>query len=132
MKTNLKVGDRVVYSAICRPADIVGKPVGVVANTLEVSFPIVLLDGPDSLGNLAARFHVDALEKDLTSEESECNSGDIYSVTLTEDFNEAQWWYEALKEAVSEGTPCQKRALAVVRNLLNQINGSRKPKTVKS
>jgi hypothetical protein len=41
--------------------------------------------------------------------------------TLTEEFNADQWWVIELEQAVEHGTCDQKRAVAVVHNLLRQI-----------
>jgi hypothetical protein len=37
------------------------------------------------------------------------------------DFKDGQWWMQELDQAVANGTPDQKRAVAVVRNLLGTI-----------
>ena len=42
-------------------------------------------------------------------------------VVLDDVFDESQWWFKELEAAVATGTPDQKRAVAVVRNLLGQI-----------
>lgn len=40
---------------------------------------------------------------------------------LDDVFDESQWWFKELEAAVAKGTPDQKRAVAVVQNLLGQI-----------
>lgn len=40
---------------------------------------------------------------------------------LAAEFEDGQWWVQELDAAVADGTPDQKRAVAVVRNLLRQI-----------
>ena len=38
------------------------------------------------------------------------------------EFNEGQWWFKEIECALSEGTPDQRRAIAVIRNLLQTVN----------
>ncbi len=38
------------------------------------------------------------------------------------DFQEGQWWVKELDAMVVDGTPDQKRAVAVVHNLLNMVH----------
>lgn len=45
----------------------------------------------------------------------------MFNITLKEKFTADQWWLPELQAAVENGTPDQKRAVAVVRNLLRQI-----------
>lgn len=42
----------------------------------------------------------------------------------TEEFCEGQWWLEELDTMVKTGTPNQKRAVAVVRNMMGQLAGA--------
>lgn len=46
----------------------------------------------------------------------------LYVTASYEDFKEGQWWLVELDTMVANGTPDQKRAVVVVRNLMNQFN----------
>lgn len=47
---------------------------------------------------------------------------------VTEKFTKDQWWFKEIEDALRNGTPDQQRALAVLENLLGQINrGSYEP-----
>lgn len=47
-----------------------------------------------------------------------------FIVFLTDKFEKGQWWVEEIESALSDGTEEQRRALAVLHNLLDQINHS--------
>lgn len=48
----------------------------------------------------------------------------IVAAHSAEEFNDSQWWFKELEQVVSNGTPSQRRALEVVRNLLSNVNQS--------
>ena len=49
-----------------------------------------------------------------------------FIVFLTEKFERRQWWAEEIEAALYDGTDEQRRAVAVLHNLLDQISASAK------
>ena len=78
----------------------------------------------DALGFKAAQEGTDGFEPAAAFEAGyslveDGNDGRL--VVLREDFDVGQWWVKELDAMAANGTPDQKRAVAVVRNLLGQI-----------